>query len=252
MRLGATAMNALRRFDEAMRTDPERAVALLETPRIQAAFAALAAANGKRAVSLSKLDRFLEVQDGRVIVHCLKCDTAIEAQQLAECRFRYQFVKPARIMTWDVARARSLVAASGRQPVRFAPQQIEAWFVGRSNLTPGHMLHIPREHWEDPVLADVVMLQAYHRPDRRPVVLPSVTLIDGHHRAALSMREGFPLTGYLLTPAEHAQVVTSEEGAYDPELMGWRAQKEVEQIETVLVKTGKLPTYDGSVSDTNP
>lgn len=225
---------ALRSFDAIMRTDPERAVAALEQPQIQAAFADLAAKSEKKVIVLRKLDHFLEVRGGRVIVHCMKCESALQSDQVTAPRFRYQFIKPPRIMIWDIARARQLVATSGRKPEPIAPHVIETWFARRSNLTPGHLLHIPRQQWEEPVLVDVVMAHAYVGPQRTPAVVPSLTLIDGHHRAALSAREGFPLMGFLMTPAEHLEVATIEEGAYDPELMGWRTLDEVEQMETIL------------------
>jgi hypothetical protein len=113
------------------------------------------------------------------------------------------------------------------------------------DLTPGHLDHIPPERQHDPVLVDVTTRTAYRDRDGapgEPVQVPFPVLIDGHHRAALSVREGFPLLGYVLTPAESRAVVTVHEGEYDPELMGWRTREEAEALpfEPNEIRTGGL------------
>jgi hypothetical protein len=181
-------------------------------------------------VLVPEIDRVLvrNPVTGQYEDRCIKCmaHQLLAAGMMERPNYSFQITNPDVVLEWNVKRAWELVEASGRQPQEVDPGWVRRWLKDRSNLTPGHMDHIPAERLSDPILFDHIFTS---RDDTAREVRwwPFYILVDGHHRAARALQEGKPIFGHTLTPAEHAEVLQRHNGRFDPELVGWRSREEL-------------------------
>jgi hypothetical protein len=186
---------------------------------------------GAGLIVLAAYDLVVLTERGGPVARCIKCfQHEMEAQLHTGLMGDYchQFMHPTRIGRWNMALAHQLVAAYPPAS-RLDSRWLEVWINNRSNLIAGHIDHIPDGHLDEPVLCDVTYVNAL-TDDEVPCSVPFRMLLDGHHRAARKLREGQPVYGHVLRPWDHERVYSAEEGAYDPELMGWLSREEAEAL----------------------
>jgi len=94
--------------------------------------------------------------------------------------------------TWDVAFARSLVRTRDprSEPVLLQPHDLAAWLEHHSQVDEAHLVHIPADRLQEPVLLAPV-------PDGQGQVM-----VDGSHRATVRVRAGLSVYAHLLTEGE--------------------------------------------------
>lgn len=171
-------------------------------------------------------------ESGLLHVECIKCwghrmEAELQPPEDFLPKYSHQFTHPLKIVKWNTAKAWRLVRQSRRVPRPIDPEWLAIWIRDRSNLVRDHQDHIPAEHLRAPLLLDTVWAECHRKETGAWMSAPFSLLLDGHHRAARAVREGWIATGFFLTAEEHEQVTSEQAGAYDPELCGWRTLEEV-------------------------
>ncbi len=118
--------------------------------------------------------------------------------------YTFSFTCPESELTWDIRRARELLARRPRQPRKLDPRRLTEWLRERVSVTPEHLEHIPVDKYREPGIA--VIITTATSPDAPPHDF--AILIDGSHRAALALRAGRDFSAYLLTEEEQRSICT--------------------------------------------
>jgi len=134
---------------------------------------------------------------GLADVDCPACARALLPEPLNFESYTYTTTQGAR-WTWDIGCARALVGhgASDRAPTRLEPNQLSAWLSNHSHVREAHLVHIPAERLDEPVLLAPV-------PDGGGQIL-----VDGAHRATWRLRNGLDVFGFLLTSVESTLAIS--------------------------------------------
>jgi len=118
--------------------------------------------------------------------------------------YTFSFACPESELTWNIGRARELLARRPRQPQTLDPRHLAKWLRDRVTITPEHLDHIPVNKHREPGI--VVVITTATSPDAPPYAF--AILIDGSHRAALALGAGRDFSAYLLTEEEQRSICT--------------------------------------------
>jgi hypothetical protein len=140
---------------------------------------------------------------GPVCIECASRGHIPELPFSASEVYTFGIAEPRTELDWDIDRARVIIAARPRTPLRLEPEWLQTWLRERASVTTEHLDHIPSSRSDTPgILVEIMASPPGGRPE------PFRMLIDGNHRAARHVRDGLDFFAYLLTESEQRSICT--------------------------------------------